>query len=175
MIVCKVNLESWTGDIWFTALLTLRSNNKKQQTNQVHSVWLQYVVLQYFYTYSITVFLYIWKHYLTRKWRCCSLVCSSCWTGDGLRPGWGVTCTPGSFSSPGVFSHLDGASSKPTNGVSPTTWPGLIIWLHLQNSKYPSYLYLKRSLCCLFKRMWSNNGKLVLLSLCGNREEVNDC
>ena len=60
---------------------------------------------------------------LTRNCRCCSCVCSSCWEGVGLRPGWGVTRSPDS-SSPGVFSHLDGASSNTTHGVSPATWPG---------------------------------------------------
>lgn len=73
------------------------------------------------------------KHNLTRKWRCCSSVRCSCGTGDGLRPGWGVTCAPGSFSSPGVFSRLVGASFKSTHGVSPTTWWGRRIQLHFQN------------------------------------------
>lgn len=60
---------------------------------------------------------------LTRNCRRCSSVCSSWWEGVGLRPGGGVTCSHDS-SSAGVFSHLDGASSNATHGVSPTTWRG---------------------------------------------------
>lgn len=61
---------------------------------------------------------------LTRKCKRCSSVCSSWWEGVGLRPGGGVTRSPDSSSSPGVFSHLDGASSNTTHGVSPPTWQG---------------------------------------------------
>ena len=61
----------------------------------------------------------------TRNCMRCSSSCSSWWEVVGLRPGGGVTRSHDSSSSAGVFSHLDGASSNATNGVSPTTWQGL--------------------------------------------------
>lgn len=94
--------------------------------------WCEYMI--------ISSILHVLQHALTKNSICCSSVCSSWWLGVGPRPGRGVTRTPdSSSSSPGVFSHLDGASSNTRHGVSPTAWKG-------QGQTVSQFLYIYKAM-----------------------------